>query len=136
MKYQREFTQRNIIEIIPHYVSRHGKMFISLQAEQNFPAARHISLHCGMVSFKCISSFFSLQKSQNFLVRRSSFLPVLFPDLYVSRVSIFSALLSMIITESILAVILVTSRFENHFLSLSHTVNASVSVNFDFRSLR
>ena len=37
----------------------------------------------------------------------------------------------MRITKLILAVILVTSRYENQFLSLSYTVNAAVSVKFD-----
>ena len=46
------------------------------------------------------------------------------------------ASLSIRITESILAVILITSKYENQFLSLSHTVNAAVSVKFDSCELR
>ena len=46
------------------------------------------------------------------------------------------ASLSMRITESILAVIHIISRYENQFLSLSHTVNAAVSVKFDSHELR
>ena len=38
------------------------------------------------------------------------------------------------ITESILAVILVTFRYENQLLSLSYTVNAAVSVKFDLQT--
>ena len=40
----------------------------------------------------------------------------------------------MRITESILAVILVSSRYENQFLSLSYAVNVAVSVKFDSRT--
>ena len=42
----------------------------------------------------------------------------------------------MKITESILAVILVTSKYENRFLLLSYTANTTVSVKFDFCELR
>ena len=46
--------------------------------------------------------------------------------------------LSMKITESILTVILVSSRYDSQFLSLSYAVdlNVAVSVKFDFRELR
>ena len=44
--------------------------------------------------------------------------------------------LSMRITESILTVILVSSRYDNQFFSLSYAVNIAVSVKFDFRELR
>ena len=46
--------------------------------------------------------------------------------------------LSMRITESILAVILVSSRYDSQFLSLSYAVglNIAVSVKFDSRELR
>ena len=46
------------------------------------------------------------------------------------------ATLLMRITELILAVIPVTSRYENQFLSLSYRVNAAVSVKFDSRELK
>ena len=46
------------------------------------------------------------------------------------------ALLSTRITESILAVILVTSRYENQFLPFRFPVNTAVSVKFDSRKLR
>ena len=47
------------------------KMFISLQAGQNFPLAGQISLRCGMVSIMFFFIFPS--KSQNFMARRSPF---------------------------------------------------------------
>ena len=48
------------------------------------------------------------------------------------RYSYFRASNWMRITEIILAVILITSRYENQFLSLSHTVNTAVSIFFWF----
>ena len=46
------------------------------------------------------------------------------------------SLTSMRITESIPAVILVTSRYENQFLSLSYTVNVAILLEFDSHELR
>ena len=46
------------------------------------------------------------------------------------------ALLSTKITELILAVILVTSRYENQFLSLSYTANAAIAVKLGYRKMR
>ena len=44
--------------------------------------------------------------------------------------------LSMRITKSIFTVILVSSRYENQFLSLGYAVNVAVSVKFDSCELR